>query len=73
MVEYSRIEYRRERKEYRISNLREFGSPAVSPDGIEYGKVRPGAKSAQKVINESGTAAQTASCTNVGIRGFFIC
>ena len=43
MVEYSRIEYRDERKEYRISYFREFGSAAESPDGIEHGKVRPGA------------------------------
>ena len=44
MVKYLRIEYRGERKEYRISNHREFGSAAESPDGIGFGKVRPGAK-----------------------------
>ena len=44
MVKYSGIEYRCERKEYRASNHREFGSAAESPDGIGYGKVRPGAK-----------------------------
>jgi len=43
MVEYSRIEYRGERKEYRPSNNRESGSAAESLDGIGYGKVRPGA------------------------------
>lgn len=48
MVEYWRIEYRYERKEYRISSLREFGSPAESPNGVGYGKVRPGAKNSPK-------------------------
>ena len=73
MIEYTGIQYRDERKEYRVNNLREFGSPAESPNGIGYVKVRPGANIALKVTNESGTAAQTASCTNAGIRGFFIC
>ena len=44
MVEYLRIKYRVERKEYRIANHREFGSPAESLNGIGCGKVRPGAK-----------------------------
>ena len=57
MVEYLRIKYRVQRKEYRVNILREFGSPAESPNGIGYGKVRPGANIALKVTNESGTAA----------------
>lgn len=57
MVEYTGIEYRDERKEYRVNNPREFGSLAESPNGIGYGKVRPGANIALKVTNESGTAA----------------
>ena len=73
VIEYTGIQYRDERKEYRINNRREFGSPAESPNGIGSGKVRPGAKHTLKVINESGTAAQTASCTNDGIRGIFYC
>lgn len=43
MVEYPGIEYRVERKEYRIAYHREFGSLAESPNGIGFGKVRPGA------------------------------
>ena len=72
MVEYTQIEYRDERKEYRCRNHRESGSLAESPDGRRYGKVRPGAKRAgPKVINESGTAASTASCTNCWYKGLF--
>ena len=48
MVEYSGIKYRVERKEYRIASLREFGSPAESPNGIGCGKVRPGANHGPK-------------------------
>jgi len=44
MIKYSGIKYRVERKEYRISNNREFGSSAESLNGIGCGKVRPGAK-----------------------------
>ena len=43
MVEYLRIQYRDERKEYRYPIRRESGSLAESPDGVRYGKVRPGA------------------------------
>ena len=71
MIEYFRIQYRVERKEYRYPNLRESGSPAESPDGIRCGKVRPGANLCPKVINESGTAAQTASCTECWYKGLF--
>ena len=40
----SQIQYRVERKEYHFENLREPGSPAESPGGGGFGKVRPGAK-----------------------------
>ena len=45
VIKYPGIKYRVERKEYRRSNHREFGSSAESPDGVRHGKVRPGAKS----------------------------
>jgi len=66
------IKYRVERKEYLFGSLREPGSPAESPGGGEVGKVRPGAKCAKKVINESGTAAKTASYAHGGYRGCFL-
>ena len=48
VIQYHGIEYRCERKEYRISPFRESGPSAVSPDMRESGKVRPGAESEQK-------------------------
>jgi len=44
----AQTKYRVERKEYLLRNLREPGSPAESPGGGSAGKVRPGAKKAQK-------------------------
>ena len=40
-----------------LRTLRESGSAAESPGGVVRGKVRPGAKALEKVINESGTAS----------------
>ena len=64
VIKYNPIEYRVERKEYHLSNHRESGSSAGSPDGKAVGKcVRERTCSYPKVINESGTAALSASCT----------
>ncbi len=63
MVKYVGIKYREERKEYLVGKLRESGSSAASLDVERFGKVRPGAKLQSKVINESGTADNPASCT----------
>ena len=71
MVKYTRIQYRDERKEYRVLRFRESGPLAESPGNGRCGKVRPGAKSSKKVINESGTASiLPASCTDVQEAGF---
>ena len=72
VVKYSGIQYRDERKEYRSRQpFREPGPLAGSPGRGERGKVRPGANPCPKVINESGTAANTASCTDVWYKRYF--
>ena len=65
------IEYRVERKEYLLHNLREPGSPAESPGGVCVGKVRPGANQSKKLQMRVEPRLSPPLMPIVGVGGFF--
>ncbi len=74
VIEYTGIKYRDERKEYRCQKTSESPGHWLKARMVfPVGKCVRERGKALKVINESGTAADTASCTDAGIRGFFLC